>query len=351
MQKIKLSGQSNTAFSQSPFSGGEQVFEWPAEWWLAECSLPPMTRASAEPWNAFLLALRGRSGTFYLGDSGARVPRGIASTYNLTRFPAAFENAVWNKNQCSVTGVNTITDPNAVVDADVVTPSGGATDAYVQQVVQAVPRKTFFANVWLKVPSGTKQFNLFVLAFNAAGTLTSSNRLLCNLTTSWQQFTVSTTLAATEVTAGIQIGGGNGITGTWTSGDIHMWLGSVSLVANPNLDFGLGPAVLGAGQTGKTLTVDGIGGNFVGVWLAGDYLQIGTGTTQRLHKILTDVNGDSSGHATIDIFPRLRESPADRTQVIWLNCTGNFRLQDNLRSWDIDEALIYGISFSAVEAI
>jgi len=42
---------------------------------------------------------------------------------------------------------------------------------------------------------------------------------------------------------------------------------------------------------------------------AGDYLQIG----QRLHKVLQDVNSDVSGNATIDIFPRLRESAVDNS--------------------------------------
>jgi hypothetical protein len=190
-QKLVLTGRTMVSFSQSPFSGVQQVNEWPAEWWEAEVSLPPMRRVTAEAWTTFLLALRGRSGTFYLGDSAAKTPRGVA-------------------------------------------------------------------------------------------------------------------------------------TGT--------------------------PVVNGAGQTGKSLATRGWTISITGILKAGDYLQVGSGATKRLYKNLTDANSDGSGNATFDIFPRLRESPADGAAITLSTTQGTFRLQDNARSWDIDEALIYGIQFKALEA-
>jgi hypothetical protein len=48
--------------------------------WTVEVDLPPMARATAEEWLAFLLSLRGKLGTFFWGPSGAeKVPRGTIS--------------------------------------------------------------------------------------------------------------------------------------------------------------------------------------------------------------------------------------------------------------------------------
>lgn len=54
--------------SRSPFTLREQVQEFPGDAWAAEISLPRMRRADAAPWIAWLTALRGRLGTFLLGD-------------------------------------------------------------------------------------------------------------------------------------------------------------------------------------------------------------------------------------------------------------------------------------------
>ena len=43
-----------------------------------------MKRSSAEEWSAFLLSLRGQSGTFLLGDPLGCVPRGTASACTVT---------------------------------------------------------------------------------------------------------------------------------------------------------------------------------------------------------------------------------------------------------------------------
>lgn len=101
----------------------------------------------------------------------------------------------------------------------------------------------------------------------------------------------------------------------------------------------------------KTVTTKGWTHNITGILLAGDYIQIGTGAAKRLYKNLTDANSDSSGHATLDIFPRLREGLSDNQAITIVDCQGTFRLIDNARTWSVDEAMIYGIDFKAEEAI
>lgn len=105
------------------------------------------------------------------------------------------------------------------------------------------------------------------------------------------------------------------------------------------------PLVKGAGQTGETLLVDGFSAG--ATVKAGDYLQIG----DRLHKVLVDAT-ESSGEITLDIWPRLRESPADNAVVTTSNAKGIFRLASNQSGWSLQgSGLRYSIAFGAVEAI
>lgn len=111
------------------------------------------------------------------------------------------------------------------------------------------------------------------------------------------------------------------------------------------------PLVYGGSQTGNELETDGWTPSAEGVLLAGDYIQLGTGATSRLYKVLDDVNADSSGRATLTIYPNLRVSPSDNDPVFTSNTKTVFRLSNNQISWDINEASAYGITFGAREAL
>lgn len=65
--------------SESPFSLEQQVYDWNAGRWEAEMSWPPMTRAQAAPIIAALVSLKGRAGTFLLGDPDFTSPAGVAT--------------------------------------------------------------------------------------------------------------------------------------------------------------------------------------------------------------------------------------------------------------------------------
>lgn len=73
-----------TPISESPFTGSQQVTRYPYELWTATVTLPPMKRAAAAEWQSFFMQLRGRSGTFLMGDPDARTPRGTARTASIT---------------------------------------------------------------------------------------------------------------------------------------------------------------------------------------------------------------------------------------------------------------------------
>lgn len=187
-KRVRFYAINTVGVARSPYTHATQVQEFNGQSWSADVMYPEMTRAEAEKFNAFLLALMGQKGTFYLGDPLAKEPRG-----------------------------------------------------------------------------------------NAGGT----------------------------------------------------------------------PRVNGSGQTGNSIITDGWTPSVTGILLMGDFIQIG----QRLYKVLTDANSDGSGNATLDIWPRLNESPADNETVVTENCRGIFRLTQNVNPiYEADEQRVYSIGFSCVEA-
>jgi len=189
MARVRISQRSASQISESPFTYQQQVQKHSGQMWLADITLPPMSREDAEPWISFLLQLNGVEGTFLLGDQSARAPQGVA-------------------------------------------------------------------------------------------------------------------------------------TGT--------------------------PLVKGANQTGQILLTDGWANSVTNILKAGDWFQVG----QRLHKVVKNTNSDGSGNASLDIYPRLRESPGDNEALILTNPVGLFRLSANsMPIYDVGADFIYGLSFQAREAI
>lgn len=111
------------------------------------------------------------------------------------------------------------------------------------------------------------------------------------------------------------------------------------------------PVVAGGSQTGDELDIDGCPTSATGYLKAGDYIQLGSGSSARLHKVLEDVNTDGTGAATLNLWPKITTAPSDNATVTVNNAQGLFRLASNETMWDIDQASIYGITFGAVEAI
>jgi len=91
-----------------------------------------------------------------------------------------------------------------------------------------------------------------------------------------------------------------------------------------------------------TLTVDMGSGS----WAVGDYIQLGTGSSSKLHKI-TQVNSATS----YEIFPLLRTNYPDNTTIVYSNAVGVFRLGTTTCDWSIDTAKKYGLNFSIFESI
>ncbi len=80
--------------SQSPFTKQEQVYQHEGEQWKATFTLPPMKKDSASIWLAFLMSLRGRRGTFKMGDQDRKTIQGTATGTVLVNGAAQTGNAI-----------------------------------------------------------------------------------------------------------------------------------------------------------------------------------------------------------------------------------------------------------------
>jgi hypothetical protein len=341
---IKIMPNNIVGESVSPFTGSQQIFEQPGEWWEAEIALPPMARSDAEQWASFMAALRGKSGSFLLGDPGGFTPQGSASTLvNRLRWTESFDNAIWTKGGGATITANAVASPFGPVVADAFNYPGNLNTSVTQLInIRPSLNGSWTFSVWLRIASGTLAVQLGILDQNGS-TFPGGSAIGLTVTSSWTRFSV-TGIAPTSATALTAIiGGFNSLNGI-AAGTIYCWGAQMEKAASASsyLAFDVGPCVNGAGQTGKTLNVQAfnIVANQVG-FKAGDYIEIGSGTTQRLYKNLTDVTFNGSGQASLDLFPRLRESPADQAQVRFFDCRGSFRLAENPRSWDIGNDGLY----------
>lgn len=327
--------------SVSPFTKVRQVQDWGADVMTFGVTLPPIGTdatgvANASAWESFFLSLRGQGGSFMLGDPTRSAPRGIATgtpfvkgtqtagaktlitrgwTPNVTGIlkqgdniqvaknellsPSAFNAVDWTKTQLT-SSTNTIVAPDGTTTAERLTPTGGATDANVQQAVTLsnIVGRVFTGYVWLKMAAGTGTINIY--AYDSTGVTPQS----CALTTTWTLYTVSRTIAAGATSIGFQVGGG----ATWVvaMGAIDAW-----------------------GASLYSPTYDG-----------------------RLYKVLADVNSDANGECTLDISPVIRaNSIFDVSRIITASPKGEFAMSSNDVQWDTDQAKVKSFSFEAVEAL
>lgn len=82
--QIELRAVNAVAYSQSPFTFTGQAHAYQGQMWQADVTLPPMKTADAEQWLGMLISLRGRFGTFLLGDPLRTSLRGTATSCSIT---------------------------------------------------------------------------------------------------------------------------------------------------------------------------------------------------------------------------------------------------------------------------
>lgn len=109
--------------------------------------------------------------------------------------------------------------------------------------------------------------------------------------------------------------------------------------------------VNGAVSSGSTIPLRQAPANKTAYLKAGDFLHIGSGTSRQLFKVLTNTDTDVDGRATVDVWPNVRTTIANAAAVTVEATQGVFRLTTSEQSWSVSSAAVYGISFSAMEAL
>lgn len=108
-------------------------------------------------------------------------------------------------------------------------------------------------------------------------------------------------------------------------------------------------AVSGAGQTGRALAT--IGWAAGATFRAGDYLSFPTSAGVELKIVTADGVANASGGLLISIAPPIRTPPANGAVVTVTGARGIFRLVDDEQAkWAIEEAVMFGLAFDAVES-
>lgn len=109
--------------------------------------------------------------------------------------------------------------------------------------------------------------------------------------------------------------------------------------------------VNGDNQTGNCLDVTGFPPSTTDVLQINTFFQLGTGSSTKLYQVLDNIDSDASGNATLPIFPKLRESPANNEALILENPKGLFRLNVDRTEYPSNNNCLFSISFTAIEVV
>ncbi len=140
---------------------------------------------------------------------------------NMAKFSEDFSASVWDRNggSCSV-NPNSVIAPDGNQTADTITAVTG-TPVIQQQIAGLADGGTYTFYIWARVPSGTRKVSLAIV--NNAYTEYLAGPTQITLTTSWQRFEITGTLAAGQTGLWIVVRQYAANGDNWTSGDIHLW--------------------------------------------------------------------------------------------------------------------------------
>ena len=140
---------------------------------------------------------------------------------NMAKYSEDFSLATWDKNaaSCTVT-TNAAAAPDGNATADQIAAST-ATPIIQQQVAGLVDGGTYTFYVWARVASGTKLVSLAIVN-NAYGAYLAGPTQV-TITTSWQRFRITGTLAGGQTGLWIVVRQYAGNGDNWSSGNILLW--------------------------------------------------------------------------------------------------------------------------------
>jgi hypothetical protein len=194
---------------------------------------------------------------------------------NMAKASEDFAASIWDRNggSCSVTP-NSVTAPDGNQTADTVT---AVTDTPViqQQIAGLVDGCTYTFYIWARVASGTRKVSLAIVNNAYSAYLAGPTQI--TLTTAWQRFKITGTLAAGQTGLWIVVRQYAANGDDWTTGDIHLWGACLqqgndpqkayartwaSQMSHVNAGLAAGPTVIAApDNTASPLKIHGPGSN------------------------------------------------------------------------------------------
>jgi hypothetical protein len=343
--KTRIGYQKAAGRAESPFSGISQVFEWSRETWNLSLSFPPLKGADARNMAAFQLAMRGMVGTFLHGDPFGKAPAGVGTgTPLISGLNQARSKLLMTKGWTpSTSGIllpgdyiqvprNLIQSPFDLTSSSWTddtgvseTVLGTAPDGISPSTVVYFPAKSANASVgvWQVVTPRdiVNQVTATIYVHNTDAFSAHSIELTI------EDYPFTQSLGTTVVTLPMNQSGWTQLTFTITP----------AAGCNPQLRFILRPPYASSNSA-------------FNVYAWGAELQQPS-TDVNLHRVLTQANSDSSGNATLDVFPMLRTPHTHGVPIVTSNPKGLWRLTDNKPSWDIEWYMTHAFSLSAEEVV
>jgi hypothetical protein len=327
---LSPTGQNVTNITASPFTGEQQVQRTPAELLTFECDLPPMTADQGEDYIGTLLGLSGSYGEFYLGDTARKTPRGTATGTPVT---GGDNSGIYNKagQRSLYTSGWTASIAQILKRGDWLQLGAGYDSTRISTSGGSNVLKYLFT---IATPASGASYRVAVRVRNMAAV---AMKVTTNLGGS------SLTVPAASETMASFLVVGDGVT--------QLQLRFESSSVGDSLDFyAWDPRSWRDGVEENLIPAANMA--FVG-WTAfgSAVVTLTQGHAQRIYKVTSDAASDASGNALVDIFPSLRESYLAGEPITLLNPAGVFRLSDDAIAWSIDQAITYGLKFTAMEAI
>jgi hypothetical protein len=140
---------------------------------------------------------------------------------NMAKYSEDFSVATWDKNggSCSVSA-NAPAAPDGNQTADQIT-SSTATPVLQQQIAGLTAGGTYTFYVWAQVASGTRKISIAIVDNGYAAYLAGPTQV--PLTTTWQRFRITGTLAAGQTGLWIVMRQFDGNGDDWTTGSVVLW--------------------------------------------------------------------------------------------------------------------------------
>jgi hypothetical protein len=140
---------------------------------------------------------------------------------NMAKHSEDFAASVWDRNSgsCTVTS-NAVIAPDGNQTADVIT-ADTSTPVIQQQIAGLAEGGMYTFYIWARVPSGTRKVSLAIVDNPYAAYLAGPTQI--TLTTSWQRFRITGTLASSQTGLWIVVRQYAANGDDWTTGDIHLW--------------------------------------------------------------------------------------------------------------------------------